>query len=183
MMGPEIRAARKAAGLTQAEFANALGMNRATISKYENGIIEPSVAQLKKMSDILSVQWYLLVPPETKEAYINADTFGLTLESYKSLTMFGERKALLKNRNTGKWMDIKVHIDGSIEASPHYIPPRDRISDAFYQLNKRGQEKAADMVEMIAGNPEYQRAKSPDWDEDDEYEEEQETTDEIPDDN
>ena len=38
-----IRNARKAAGVTQEQLAEVLGINRATLSKYETGVIEPSV--------------------------------------------------------------------------------------------------------------------------------------------
>lgn len=176
-MGSEIKAARKARGMTQAEFAKALGMNRATISKYENGVVEPSVTQLKKMADVLGIQWYLLVPSENKEAYINADTYGLSLAEFKREAMYvknsgGAHSATLRNKITGELMDVKVHEDGSVEASPTYFKPDIRIMSAFWTLNTKGKEKAADMVEMIAGNPEYQYMVTPDPDDDDEYYEE-----------
>ncbi|MBR0282171.1 MAG: helix-turn-helix transcriptional regulator [Oscillibacter sp.] len=170
-MGPEIRAARKAAGLTQAEFANALGMNRATISKYENGIIEPSVAQLKKMSSVLGVQWYLLVPPEDKDQYLKADTFGMSIASYRQMTVSVGRKLTLRDQQTGRWMDVKILRDGEIEVSPHYISPHDRIMFVFYRLNNKGKEKAADAIELIAENPEYQLNR--DALDEDEYEHEE----------
>ena len=54
-MGSRIREARKAANMTQAELAAKIGINRATLSKYESGIIEPSVAQLRLIADALNV--------------------------------------------------------------------------------------------------------------------------------
>lgn len=182
-MGPEIKAARKAKGMTQADFAKALGLNRATISKYESGVVEPSFKQIKRMADVLGVQWYLLVPPENKEVYAYTDTYGLTRAEYERMKRGGAMRGqayteVLRDRYTGKMMDITIHVDGSMEESPHYIPPKDRISMAFRQLNKKGMEKAADMVEMIAGNPEYQYLTSPDpEDEDDYYEGEEEIDD------
>jgi len=41
--GIRIRAARRGAGMTQAQLAELVGVNRATISKYEHNEIEPSV--------------------------------------------------------------------------------------------------------------------------------------------
>ena len=41
--------------------------------------------------------------------------------------------------------------------STQSIPPRARLDAAYAQLNVPGQEKAADAVETIAGNPKYQR--------------------------
>lgn len=54
-IGNSIKNARKAAGLTQEELAKELGINRATISKYEKGMIEPSISQLNKIAKILNM--------------------------------------------------------------------------------------------------------------------------------
>jgi len=50
-----IREARKAAGITQDALALALGVNRATISKYETGAIDLPVSQLQRIADALGV--------------------------------------------------------------------------------------------------------------------------------
>lgn len=50
-----IRNIRKAAGLTQADLADKIGINRATLSKYESGDIEPSISMLVKISNALDV--------------------------------------------------------------------------------------------------------------------------------
>ena len=175
-MGPEIKAARKAKGMTQADFAKALGLNRATISKYESGVVEPSVTQLKKMADVLGIPWTLLVPSDNKEVYVNADTYGLSPAEFRKLMKDGAYndgtiKEVLRDRNTGKLMDVVVHEDGSVDASLHYIDPEARISLVFWGLNKKGKEKAAELVEMVAGNPEYQYKTSPDPEDLDDYQE------------
>ena len=46
-------AARETAGLTQEQLASKIGVQRAVISKYETGAIEPSVSQLRKLADAL----------------------------------------------------------------------------------------------------------------------------------
>lgn len=50
-----IMLSRKKAGMTQQQLADALGVQRAVISKYENGTIEPSVTQICKIADVLGV--------------------------------------------------------------------------------------------------------------------------------
>lgn len=45
----QIKAARRAAGLTQAELATILGVSAPTVVKYENGTISPSANQLEKI--------------------------------------------------------------------------------------------------------------------------------------
>lgn len=60
MLGDRIKRARKKIGLTQEDIANKIGVKRSVISKYENGLIEPSISQLKKIADALDVPWYEL---------------------------------------------------------------------------------------------------------------------------
>lgn len=52
----KIRDLRKAANMSQDDLAQVLGVNRATISKYETGAIEPSLAQLCKIANVLNVR-------------------------------------------------------------------------------------------------------------------------------
>lgn len=51
----KLHEARKRANLTQAQLAEKLGVNRATVSKYENGEISPTIEQLFKIASILNV--------------------------------------------------------------------------------------------------------------------------------
>ena len=52
-LGIRIKTARTCAHMTQDELANKLSVNRATISKYESGIIEPTAGQIQKIADAL----------------------------------------------------------------------------------------------------------------------------------
>lgn len=51
----KIREVRKAAKITQEELAQKLGVNRATISKYESGTIDLPTSQLYRIADALGV--------------------------------------------------------------------------------------------------------------------------------
>lgn len=62
MLHERIKEARKKAKLTQEQLANEIGVKRAVISKYENGMIEPSLKQLQAIADALKcdpawLQW------------------------------------------------------------------------------------------------------------------------------
>jgi transcriptional regulator with XRE-family HTH domain len=46
---------RDKAGLSQTELADKLGVDKATISRYENGTRQPSVEMLYKISKVLHV--------------------------------------------------------------------------------------------------------------------------------
>lgn len=50
-----IKEKRKQAGMNQTELASKIGVNRATLSKYENGQIDPTVSQLMKIADALNL--------------------------------------------------------------------------------------------------------------------------------
>lgn len=51
----KIKALRKTRGLTQQQLADALGVQRATISNYEIGRREPSISDLEKIGKVLGV--------------------------------------------------------------------------------------------------------------------------------
>ena len=53
--GERIRKARLRAGVTQEQLAALLGVDRATISKYESGIIDPPTSQMNRIADLLSM--------------------------------------------------------------------------------------------------------------------------------
>lgn len=55
MLCQRLREARENANLTQQALADLIGVQRAVISKYENGMIEPSISQLKKIAAALNV--------------------------------------------------------------------------------------------------------------------------------
>lgn len=56
MIGERIYELRKARGLTQDKLAERLDVTKGCISNWENGYIEPSVAQLRKLVEIFHVE-------------------------------------------------------------------------------------------------------------------------------
>ena len=50
-------AARKMAGLTQRELAQACGVSEGTISRWEKGIKDPTITQAKKIGEICGVHY------------------------------------------------------------------------------------------------------------------------------
>lgn len=52
-MGEKLKAARQAAGMTQAQLAVAIGCKQKDVSRWEAGIIEPGVLTVKKMAQAL----------------------------------------------------------------------------------------------------------------------------------
>ena len=50
-------AARKMAGLTQQEFAQACGVSQGTVSRWEKGTKDPTITQAKKIGEICGVHY------------------------------------------------------------------------------------------------------------------------------
>lgn len=53
IMGEKLKAARNAAGMTQAQLADALGCKVKNISRWENGHVKPGVLTVKKMAQAI----------------------------------------------------------------------------------------------------------------------------------
>lgn len=68
-----IRDARKDAGITQENLAQSLGINRATMSKYETGAIDPPASKLQCIAEALGVCVQDLIGDETE---VTCMTYG-----------------------------------------------------------------------------------------------------------
>lgn len=66
-LGARIRRARRAAGLTQEELAEAVGAATITIQQYEANRREPKLLKLKQIADTLGVSITKLLPGEEPE--------------------------------------------------------------------------------------------------------------------
>ena len=104
-IGDKLRILRESMGMTQDDLAEATGMNRVTIAKYEIGKIEPKSKSLSRLAAALDVSTDYLVgqideqeeqehkeekPPQTPEArLISASIDSMPEEKRKrALNMF-----------------------------------------------------------------------------------------------
>lgn len=69
----KIKYFRQKKGLTQAELGRLLSVQKAAISKYELGIVSPSIEILRKLSDIFHVSIDDLVDNATSDSTSRAD--------------------------------------------------------------------------------------------------------------
>ena len=136
--GERIKIARKKAGMTQAELAAKSGLAAISIHQYEAGKRHPQLKQILHIADALGVDALELVPEEKQDEY--QDLFS--------------------------YIQYRKDLRDKIPIIPEWtVPPtttaeyhRARIGYRFdVVLNDAGQEKAAEAVEIIAGNPDYQR--------------------------
>ncbi len=71
--GQKVSKIRKEKKLSQIEVANAVGVSRDAISKYERDDIIPSVENAKKIAKILNVSLDYLVSDEDKQDVLDID--------------------------------------------------------------------------------------------------------------
>jgi transcriptional regulator with XRE-family HTH domain len=72
-LGQKITKIRKEKKLSQSDIAQAVGVSRDAISKYERGYIVPSVENAKKMADVLGVSLdYLVSEDDVQEVIDNS---------------------------------------------------------------------------------------------------------------
>lgn len=69
MLKDNIKLYREKNKMTQSEVADALGVNPATVSKYENGILEPNIESLKKLSELFNVSVDDLLKEDEKDTF------------------------------------------------------------------------------------------------------------------
>ena len=144
-----IRQARKAAGITQEELAHILGINRATLSKYESGVIEPSISQLISIASALNTS----LPELLGFEYGNGVLFSVKMSSEFAQALGFPEDA---NQIGTSDPDLMMRI---VSEFSRQSPAKMRLDIAFGQLNSDGQEKVADYAEDIL--PRYRAVDTP----------------------
>ena len=113
--GPNIKAARKAAGLTQKQLAEILGLATGTVQQYERGVREPRFEQLKAIANALNIDLMLLFGG------------GEIMEKVR-LPIFSERFAQLRGERTqGEFADYL----GISRPTVSFYENGTRLPDAF----------------------------------------------------
>lgn len=140
-----IKDARKQRGMTQSELAEKLGVNRATLSKYENGQIDPTASQLMKISEILGVPLYYLLGYSLRH-----DT-----PENRAIAEAGF-KASFRAADVSKWVSVPIE---QVYAEQQANLEK-RMKQAYYALNEIGQTVACERVEELAEMPKYKRTNT-----------------------
>ena len=65
--GQRIKAARKAAGITQAELADRLGISYVGVSQWENDLRNPKIETLQRIATALEIPVWQLIPATDQE--------------------------------------------------------------------------------------------------------------------
>lgn len=147
--GERIKAARKAAGLTQAELAKKLGIPYQSIGQWENNIRNPKYETIQKISKALDVDSLWLMGPDNSDYLLAGAEKGIKVGLDKGISI-GKSELLRK-------LNVQSYSFSDTEGS---------LIDAFDRLNPDGQAKAVERVEELTEIPKYQKKPSSDESED-----------------
>lgn len=131
--GEKIRAARKAAGLTQKKLGEKCQMPDSQIRQYELGMVNPKMETLRRIATALGV---------------GLDTFiDLDLDSAGTLA----RSAMeMRDSLLGDTPRTRQEVENWKESV---------LLEQFRQLNDEGQTKAVEAVENLTYNPKFTKDK------------------------
>ena len=116
-----IREARKSLHMTQAELADKLEVNRATLSKYENGEIIPPLKQLEKLADVLEISAEDLLRRKVRASTIG-DNIKHLRESHGMTQAELGQIAGVTDKAVSTWeADLKVPRMGAVQKMADYF--------------------------------------------------------------
>ena len=130
----KIREYRKAAKVTQDDLAEKLGVNRATVSKYETGAISPTLEQAQRIADILGV---------TLAELLGMEQMGNTPQD----NAFWQQLI-----NSLPSTNAAVSVDELTKVQLWNL-----LSDHFDMLNIEGMKTAVARLEELAQIPKYKK--------------------------
>lgn len=148
--GRYLKAARKNAKLTQEQLAEMIGVTGVTIMRYENNLRKPNQETFDKLAAALNVPHCMLA-------------IGVSQKEWETIPT-GLQEALENASHTLQMAARDKGIDTSlddVEAKEEHEMKR-KLASAFRKLNLQGQKEAVRSVEIISGNPIYQRTPSTD---------------------
>ena len=146
--GERIKAARKNAGMTQAELADKLGIPYQSIGQWERNQRNPKLETLRKIAAVLGCEITgLLDPAEYSFKIISAPDTDLLQQMV--------REVVQQSGESDSFYLSGLHDGNSVFIT--YASDEKRILTAFNQLNPAGQTEAVKRVEELTEIPRYQR--------------------------
>lgn len=128
-IGKKIQQARKAAGFSQKQLAEKLGVSASMIGQYENDLRKPKFETIIRIVDALDISESEFLPDDYQEA----------------LTYMWRVGWLAK--------DEEYRIAGGYSFTENEV----RLIECFNKLNNEGQSKAVERVEELTEIPKYQK--------------------------
>ena len=131
LISKKIHDCRTAAGLTQQELAEKIGLDGATIGKYERGILRPKSETIKKIADVLGIGFLDLFTSS------NHENFSIAQERH--------RKEVLRERALPAVISLLKAIYGKCDYTAVYeLLDGCHAFETYYALNQQpGMERTA----------------------------------------
>jgi transcriptional regulator with XRE-family HTH domain len=109
-VGVTIAMRRKAQGFTQAQFAEALGIEKETVSRIETGVISTTLSRLVQIAEILECSVCALFPMTSTSAPAGTDNHSEQLKHIGEMleSLDGERRSLVV-RFVGEMVKLLQH--------------------------------------------------------------------------
>ena len=147
--GERIKAARKAAGLTQKALGEKCQMPDSQIRQYELGMVSPKIEQLRRIAAALGVGL---------DAFLELDLGGVDELTRPTQDMVNNllddandlARSAMETRN-----QLLKDVPRTREEAEKY--KEILLLEQFYQLNPEGQTAAVEAVENLTFNPKYKK--------------------------
>lgn len=160
--GERIKAARKRAGMTQAELANKLGISYVGISQWENNLRSPKYKTLRRIAAALnvSVDSLLEIPDELQKELS-------TIADFTSKSTGKPKEELLERLIEDEWIwpqpytkliDITDAADAAVVEQFREISDKqlqEYLLEEYKGLNRRGRIEAVIRMGELADTPRF----------------------------
>ena len=140
-IGDRIRAARIKCGITQEKLANAIGVKKSTISKYERNQREPDLGTILKICEHTNTTLDYLLGIVDEHGWLTGEGFA-DPEDFEIIKLLGYDNPETRARLLANTPEVK---------------PEDRIAAALEKLSAEGKEVAVERVEELTEIPKYQK--------------------------
>lgn len=133
-----IKAIRKAKGLTQQEMSDKIGMAKNNYGKVENGQIELTVSRLYQIADILEVSVIALLGESTEDSNVIAELKETNAHLTKKVEEIEENYNRTKEMFDAVWPFAKIFLKFFENVNPKtFIENPDRAT-LMEELEKKG---------------------------------------------
>jgi HTH-type transcriptional regulator/antitoxin HipB len=123
VIGQNIRAARRAKGLTQAGLGEALGVEAPSVNRWENGKSQPRAELIPKIEKVLGISLYSNAPLENSSSLTMSEFAGLK-QRVKELEVY-----MIKGKNSQP-----LSADSLFKKYKHIIERLEKGSDLDLEL-------------------------------------------------
>lgn len=149
-IGERIKETRKGLGWTQAQLAEKSGVAVITIRQYEAGNRTPKAEQIHKVASALNVSVDWLFSGEEYQIY---EDVAQNVMRFLDIQSPRDKKLcrVISSKTETLFAD-----EYKKKGYCFSIAESDLVRE-FGRLNKDGQEKALDFLEILLGNPEYKK--------------------------